>query len=989
MLRNLLIFYSLLILILNSSCRKKEFEIYRFLDQLDRKNIVSSPLIDLDAKFTSIKQECGGEDFKLLVIDSNKYWATSTIFPVLEQNEFENPEKMVILRNGKSLTYSRTPLTNSYSWRWLRGERKVEFRNYKKYKKFRHYIIFQKGEIFETSILLPSGISIFEISAKSGDPNSYLPCLEVWLNNKKIREILIGSHKVYKFIENVKLGENKLKIYFKKSYFFSRDVKNIENEIVYLDILKIKTLSDMILVSPPKNNNLLKGKFEFIYSPEPMDKIYLAKKYLTPNEYFKKILEFDSPGRKTLEIIFQSKMKNGLYSLWLGEKKIGIKKITKQGRFSCLLETMVDKKSAVLKIKLESSKRTKEAYTDFYIDSVIILNPTKTIFLPLYYLKDFKIYDSGIGENPYSIKKKLKIKGRSLNTIFSPPPSVFKFKLKIPERGILKFGYGLLDQAWEEEGNGVYFKIILENSRERKVLFSAYLNPYRRLRDRKIFYKKIDLSQYQNKTVTIYLKTYGSLPGNKVNQENPDLRYDLAFWFNPVIYQRTDDRGQRADGKVNVILISIDTLRADHLGCYGYERETSPNIDRLAQDGVLFLNTFSQAPYTLSSHMSILTGLFPTNHRVLHLSQSLSPTIQTLADLLRSNNYFTIGLTGGGQVSARYGFSKGFDLYGERVGALIHPNSAELLFNEASCWIKKNKDYKFFLFLHTYQPHNPYDSPPPLGQIFLKKGYPWKKISLQRILGYGYPHLFKRLKSNEKENLIALYDGEIRYTDEYLIKPLIEKLKKLKLYDRTMIILTSDHGEEFREHYCWGHAHTLYNELIKVPLIIKFPKSNYRGRKIDNFIRSVDIMPTILEQAGIDFSGLSLDGESLLKILNNKEKKERLCMSYLANEVVRYIPRKVSIVQGKNKLIFNESYSLKAYQFFSPPPPPQEKIELYRLMTDPLEKNNLASQREKLVQELFNKVEFYLKEGKRQEKIQKIILDKTLEERLKALGYIK
>jgi len=652
----MLIFYSLII-IFNSSCRRKEFDIYRFLDHLERKNIVSSPLIDLDTKFTSLKQECRGEDFKLLIIDKNKYWATSTILPVLEQSEFENPEKMLILRNGKKITYSVTPLVNSFSWRWLRGEKEIDFIKYRKYKRFRHYIVLNKGEVFETNILLPSGISIFEISAKSGNPNSYLPCLELWLNNRKVKESLIGSHRVYKFTEDVNLGKNKLKIYFKKSYFLSRNDENIENEVVYLDILKIKTSSDLILVSPPKGKNLLNGKFKFIFTSEPVDEVYPVKRHLDPNESLKKILEFGSPGRKTLEIIFQSRIKDGLFNFWLGERKIGTKRITEQGLDSCVFEAAVDRRHAVLRIKFESNEKNKDADTDFYVDSVIILNPKKTIFLPLFHLKDFKIYDSGIGENPYSIKKKLKINNRSLNTIFSPTPSVFKFKLKIPERGILEFGYGLLDKAWKEKGGGVFFRIILENSRERKVLFSTYLNPFRRIQDRRIFYKKIDLSQYQNKTVTIYLETHGSLPRNKANKRVSDLRYDLAYWFNPVIYKRQkENSSQRLP--INIILISIDTLRADHLSCYGYQRETSPNLDQLAQDSVLFLNTFSQSPYTLSSHMSILTGLFPTNHCVLYLNQSLSPIIQTLADFLRANGYFTAGLTGGGQVSRRYGFSK-------------------------------------------------------------------------------------------------------------------------------------------------------------------------------------------------------------------------------------------------------------------------------------------------------------------------------------------
>jgi arylsulfatase A-like enzyme len=298
-------------------------------------------------------------------------------------------------------------------------------------------------------------------------------------------------------------------------------------------------------------------------------------------------------------------------------------------------------------------------------------------------------------------------------------------------------------------------------------------------------------------------------------------------------------------------------------------------------------------------------------------------------------------------------------------------------------------DLKFFLFLHTFQTHNPYLSPAPFGQMFLKNHHPWKGVYLQKILGQGFPRLFARLDPVQRENLIALYDGEIRYADEAFVQPLLQELRRLGLYDRTLIILTSDHGEEFYDHSSWEHSHTLYDELIRVPLIVKFPESGHQGKKIPNLVRSVDIAPTILEITRAGDSGMEMDGESVLPLLKNRKTKERLGLSLLPHRMIAFIPQKMAIIEAGRKFIVNRDFEPQAYQYFTPPPPRLDPFELYDLVRDPSEKNNRAGRETAEVRVLFRRAEklFRMQEGKL--KSQKILLDKELEDQLRTLGYIK
>jgi arylsulfatase A-like enzyme len=972
------------------SCGRKEASFYRLIDTLDKKNIVASPLVGLDSYFPKSVQKSEGKDFRKIELDSQAYWAMPTQRPIACQVDLDIPPGMTVYRDRKEIPFSWTPLANSLSWRWLKGEEGIDFDKFVKRAPTGNFGILGKGEVFARNFIFPPGMARIEISAKSGDSSSYLPRLEVEINGRKARVMTISKLQEYVFYEEMAFGENNIKISFKDSLLVKPRRRSEEPEAVYLRNLKVRVWTDLVLISSPSHPSQLDGAFEFQFASEPVDKIYSVKRSLSSSAGLREPIEIMEGGRRVIDIIFQPLVKDATLTLRLDGNEIGSRKIKGRGWSSLSFLLPDESRSGVLELSLQNEAGAldeNKAPDDFFVDSLVVRNPLRRDFLPLYFLKPYRIKDAGSGPNPYEIKKKIKIAGETSNASFAAPPSELRFRTKIPENGRLSFSYGLLTEAGEKEGNGVSFQINLEDAGKAETLFSAQLDP-RHSGQRRVLPKDLDLSPYQNKTVTITFKTVSSERQGQSAEEEPNLRNDLAFWGNPYIYRKSGLRPS-TEKPINVILISLDTLRADHLGCYGYSLPTSPNIDALAKDSVLFFNTFSQAPYTLSSHMTMMTGLLPTTHQVLYLDQSLDPSVPTLADVLRARGYFTAAFTGGGAVSARYGFAKGFDIYGEVDGANELPNSAEMLFKKTASWLPRISDFNFFLFLHTYQIHNPYKSPAPLGQMFLKENYPRKAAFLQNILGAGFPGLFQALTPVERENLAALYDGEIRYTDEFLIKPLLEDLKKLDLYDETMIVLLSDHGEEFYDHISWEHGHTLYNELLRVPLIVKFPHSKFRGTRIEPYVGLVDLMPTILEEGGWLSGGPKLDGKSLFSLIEGREKKGRTLMSYLPDGMAECIPQRIALIRSPYKLIINQDYPARAYEYFSPPPPKQEAVELYHLGRDPLERKNLADQERNITQEFIKQAEAFLKRGDRGKKSQKFVWDKALEEKLRALGYIK
>jgi len=258
---------------------------------------------------------------------------------------------------------------------------------------------------------------------------------------------------------------------------------------------------------------------------------------------------------------------------------------------------------------------------------------------------------------------------------------------------------------------------------------------------------------------------------------------------------------------------------------------------------------------------------------------------------------------------------------------------------------------------------------------------------------YNHEWRYKPESESWRRNVMALYDAEILYTDAALIKPLLDTLKELGLYDRALIVLVGDHGEEFFEHRSWLHTHSVYNELLKVPLIVKLPGNAHRGQRVERWARLIDVMPTILDELGVSAGGHYSDGQSLSGFLTGAPSvppgEERPFLSELdADASENHLPRKVALSLGRAKLIWNSDFTREQLAYLAFPPPPLKRYEVYDLDEDPLEQRDVAQARPDLARKLID----YMKdtyEQKTKAVGKPAAVNGEIREQLKALGYIR
>lgn len=318
----------------------------------------------------------------------------------------------------------------------------------------------------------------------------------------------------------------------------------------------------------------------------------------------------------------------------------------------------------------------------------------------------------------------------------------------------------------------------------------------------------------------------------------------------------------------NVIIYLVDTLRADHLGCYGYKKPVSPRIDAFAQESTLFRHAVAQSPWTRPSVATVLTGLLPRTHGVHRKRHALAPEAVTLAEILKDQGFRTAGFATNGNVARSFGFAQGFDTYellSRRRKAATDVNA------RAAEWLEKEwkGDAPFFLYLHTVEPHAPYAPPEPFRQRFapevrdeaLTRMRFLHQLEEGRIL--GTPGL--------RRDLLALYDAEIAANDDAFGK-LIDLLHQRGLWQDTVVVFVSDHGEEFFDHGGWEHGKTLHTEMLDVPLIVRIPGVG-NGQPVDRQAQHADVVPTILDALGIPIPA-AVEGRSLVPWMMGNAKGE-------------------------------------------------------------------------------------------------------------------
>ena len=442
----------------------------------------------------------------------------------------------------------------------------------------------------------------------------------------------------------------------------------------------------------------------------------------------------------------------------------------------------------------------------------------------------------------------------------------------------------------------------------------------------------------------------------------------------------------------SVVLVVFDTLNARHLGVYGYSRDTSPGIDSLSREGLVLTNYVSNSSWTRPSMATIMTGLPKKKHNLELNCPPMNEDITTLAERFQKAGYRTAGFVGNPLIKAKWGFGQGFDTY---VDATVLNNykladDADLA-KRAISWLEKNGDQPFFMFVFFTAPHSPYSPPKGFGRFFegLPKGRPI------RIPRREYPG---GMDPGDRAWTVAAYDGDVLYGDAQLQK-LIAHLKKTGIFENTTVAVTADHGEIFGEHNCFMHSYHMWEPVLRVPFVLSSPALPISGAYDDRPFTHLDVAPTLLDLAGIDFGSPDLVGKSIGRALEdpNSGRERELFSQYNAHDL-----RREAIREGRWKLVHHHPVPLSATKTLNmfghqnkgalkPEGLPTvswevEKYELFDLQSDPGELHDLfeshktASQTVDLISALAKHLE--------DDPDGTIEIDEDLKKALGALGYI-
>jgi arylsulfatase A-like enzyme len=456
-----------------------------------------------------------------------------------------------------------------------------------------------------------------------------------------------------------------------------------------------------------------------------------------------------------------------------------------------------------------------------------------------------------------------------------------------------------------------------------------------------------------------------------------------------------------AHGRPNVVLLTLDTVRADHTFVGGYNRDTTPNLRRFAQNGVVYTHLFATSDTTLSTHASMFTGLYPRQHGAILppsgevAGRPLAPTFDTLAKILAAHGYATMGLAANsGFLTPFWGLTQGFQAYDvhslpplEQTGTaylraltrtllspfiatqdmdLVTPRSEEVNRDTfALLDAVQKKGTSFFLFLNYMDAHQPYVPPPPFDRQFPGKDPQFIASHYHDLEGI-VERKERSLTEKERQALVSQYDGGIAYEDRQ-IGQLLDKLQNLGLYENTLILITADHGEHFGDHQLLGHSKSVYQSLIHVPLVIKYP-GQQQAAVIDTPVSQIDFLPTILTTVGIPVPP-ALMGLNL-RTISTAPPRALVSAGYMARGFMHQIA--MALIANGMKYIDS---TLGTRELFDLARDPDEQTNLYRA-DDPLSRSMRAS-----LSEWLKKIPAFQTSQKN--------IDSETVRRLKGLGYVQ
>ncbi len=495
----------------------------------------------------------------------------------------------------------------------------------------------------------------------------------------------------------------------------------------------------------------------------------------------------------------------------------------------------------------------------------------------------------------------------------------------------------------------------------------------------------------------------------------------INYWMD----QRSSVRWSANGGIPNILLISLDTLGARHVSCYGYSRRTTPHLDAFAKKGVLFENAFSHSKWTLPSHMTIMTSTYPAVHQVISRSRVLDKSFVTMAEILKKWGFRCGAFVDRGRfghVGAAHGFDRGFDFYAhyperfskiEKLFVVSHLLNfgeqmllrlsvpvmhASKITDAALTWLKHiGQNRPFFLFLHYYDIHSeayaklPYVSPPPYNTMYYPDydgnftgcGDDGSCASLYLLqLARRYRRNKRSIPKKDLKYIESLYDGGISYVDAQVGR-LLAELDTMDLDENTLVILTADHGEEFLEHGQLLHGQ-YYDEIVHVPLIMRLPHVLPENLRVDAVVRHIDILPTVVDLLNLEPLD-QFQGESLMPYMRSDSTvtTSRSVFGGLDKPVEENYPHRF-VRTDSFKLIVSSPYD-------------SEKVrELYNVMDDPMESNNIverkpdvAARLEELLDRWENRCKVLRETRFLSQQTEQIKVDKETLKELKSLGYIR
>jgi len=443
----------------------------------------------------------------------------------------------------------------------------------------------------------------------------------------------------------------------------------------------------------------------------------------------------------------------------------------------------------------------------------------------------------------------------------------------------------------------------------------------------------------------------------------------------------------------NVLLITVDTLRADHLSAYGYAKIKTPLIDSLAEQGALFTRAIAAAPWTLPSLVSFHTGNSPAVHRQFSDESFLDPGIPTLAEAYREKGFMTAAIVNNPFTNPAKGLNRGFDVYWHNeVGRTaptfqglslykflfpLHgvPYAAERMTDTAVDFLRRHGDRRFFLWVHYLDPHAPY------GEWYIDR-YPdydrEYRGDTPRVINYDLINVYEANREVPSDEEIrhwqASYDAEIMYLDAQL-RRLLDTLAELKLEENTLVVLTADHGEEFWEHAYLGHGWTLYQEVLHVPLIMRYPPRIAPGQRIDTTVSLLDVAPTVLAASNVP-AHQGLQGRSLWPALSGESFEPRPVYSHLEWHQI--------VLRG----IHNDEYDLIRNLRTG-------RLMLFNVLDDPAQQHDAAATHGEITADLDGQLDGRFIQSARVRKRlpltgkNRVGLEKVVLKRMKNLGYIE